>query len=141
MRRYLVVAHQTLGSPELLEAMRQQLDQGPCAFHLVVPEYHGGPGLTWTESQVRAEAARHLEEARVSFTAQGLAVTGEVGDASPVDAVANVLRRHGRKAYAGVIVSTLPHSVSKWLRLDAPARIQRNTGMPVIHVIGHPVDA
>jgi hypothetical protein len=141
MRRYLVVAHQTLGSPELLEAMRQQLDQGPCAFHLVVPEYHGGSGLTWTEGQVRAEAARHLEEARLRFTVEGLAVTGEVGDASPVEAVATVLRRDGRTAYDGVIVSTLPHSVSKWLRLDAPARIQRNTGLKVIHIVGHPVTA
>jgi hypothetical protein len=140
VRRYLVVAHQTLGSPELLEALRQQLDQGPCAFHLVVPEYHGS-GLTWTEGQVRAEAARRLEEARLRFTAQGLAVTGEIGDASPVEAVANVLRRDGRNAYDGVIVSTLPHSISKWLRLDAPARIQRNSGLTVVHVVGHPVDA
>jgi hypothetical protein len=141
MRRYLVVAHQTLGSPELLDAMRQQLDQGPCTFHIVVPEYHGGSGLTWTESQVRAAAARHLEEARLRFTTQGLAVTGEVGDASPVEAVSNVLRRDGRNAYVGVIVSTLPHNLSKWLRLDAPARIQRTTGMPVTHVIGQPVNA
>jgi hypothetical protein len=141
MRRYLVVAHQTLGSPELLEAMRQQLDDGPCAFHLVVPEYHGGAGLTWTEGQVKAEAARRLEDARLQFTAEGLAVTGEVGSASPVDAVAEVLRRHGRTTYEGVIVSTLPHSVSKWLRLDAPARIQRTTGLNVIHVIAHPVEA
>lgn len=140
MRHYLVLAHQTLGSPELLDAMRQQLDQGPCTFHLVVPEYHGS-GLTWTEGQVRAEAARRLEEARLRFTAQGLAVTGEVGDSSPVEAVAVVLRRDGRDTYSGAIVSTLPHSVSKWLRLDAPARIERNTGIPVIHVVGRPVDA
>ena len=74
-------------------------------------------------------------------TAQGLAVTGEVGDASPVEAVAAVKRRDGPRAYAGVIVSTLPHSVSKWLRLDARTRIQRNAGGPVIHVIGHAVNA
>src|SRR5262245_41812653 len=141
MRRYLVVAHQTLGSTELLEAMRQQLDQGPCVFHLVVPEYHGGSGLTWTEGQVRADAARHLEEARARFTAHGLPVTGEVGGASPVDAVTDVLRRHGRETYDGIIVSTLPQSVSKWLRLDAPTRIQRTTGLDVIHVVAHPVEA
>ena len=77
MRRYLVVAHQTLRSPELLDAMQQQLDQGPCVSHLVVPEYHGGSGLTWTEGQVRAEAARRLEEARVYFTEKGLAALRE----------------------------------------------------------------
>ena len=63
MRRYLVVAHQTLGSPELLEAMRDRLAEGSCTFHLLVPEYHGGPGLTWTEGTVRAEGdGLHIAE-------------------------------------------------------------------------------
>ena len=62
MRRYLVVAHQTLGSPELLEALQDQLAEGPCTFHLVVPEYHGG-GLTWSEGEVRRQAELRLEDA------------------------------------------------------------------------------
>jgi hypothetical protein len=137
MRRYLVVAHQTLGSAELLLAMRAHLDEGACRFHLVVPELHrGGSGLTWTEGRVRAEASRRLEEARLRFVGEGLAVTGEVGDANPVDAVAEVLRRDGQDGYDGVIVSTLPLGVSKWLKLDAPTRIQRATGLPVEHVVG-----
>ena len=93
MRHYLVVAHQTLGAPELMTAMRDRLAEGACTFHLVVPEYHGGAGLTWTEGQVRAEAKRRLEEARLHFVAEGLPVTGEVGDASPVDAVTDVRSR------------------------------------------------
>lgn len=141
MRRYLVVAHQTLGSPELLDAMRDRLAEGPCTFHLVVPELHGGSGATWTEGQVRREATEHLEEARLRFTSEGLPVTGQVGDASPVEAVTEVLREHGSDAFEAVIVSTLPHSVSKWLKLDAPSRIHRSTGLPVIHVVGHPVNA
>ena len=76
MRRYLVVAHQTLGSPELLEAMRDRLAEGPCTFHLLVPEYHGGSGLTWTEGKVRAEAIQHLEEGRLRFIAEGLSRHG-----------------------------------------------------------------
>jgi hypothetical protein len=137
MRRYLVVAHQTLGSAQLLEAMRSRLAEGACRFHLLVPELHrGGGGLTWTEGKVRAEAKRRLEEARLRFVAEGLAVTGEVGDANPVDAVGEVLRRDGKDAFDAVIVSTLPLGVSKWLKLDAPTRIQRATGLPVEHVIG-----
>ena len=140
MRRYLVVAHQTLGSPELAEALRDRLAEGPCAFHLVVPEYHGG-GLTWAEGEVEAEADRRLEEARLRFTAEGLPVTGEVGDVSPVRAVDDVIRREGDDAFAGIIVSTLPHGVSKWLGLDAPQRIERHTGLDVQHVVGHAVPA
>jgi hypothetical protein len=139
MRRYLVVAHQTLGSTELLDALRARLAEGACQFYVVVPELHrGGGGLTWTEGKVRADAKRHLEDARLAFLAEGLAVTGEVGDANPVDAVAEVLRREGRDTFDGVIVSTLPLGVSKWLKLDAPTRIQRATGLPVEHVIGTP---
>jgi hypothetical protein len=141
MRRYLVVAHQTLGSTELLEAMRDRLAEGPCTFHLVVPEYHGGSGLTWTEGKVRAEAERQLEEARLRFTAEGIPVTGEVGDASPVEAVQSVLSREGQGSFDAIIVSTLPHGVSKWLRLDAPSRIQRHSELPVTHVVGQPVEA
>lgn len=141
MRRYLVVAHQTLGTPELLDALRDRLAEGPCTFHLVVPELHYGSGATWAEGQVKRAAAKHLEEARLRFTAEGIPVTGEVGDASPVDAVTNVLREQGSDAFEEVIVSTLPHAVSKWLKLDAPSRIQRNTGLPVTHVVGTPVDA
>jgi hypothetical protein len=135
MRRYLVVAHQTLGSAELLDAMQKRLAEGTCQFHLLVPELHtGGGGLTWTEGRVRAEAKRRLEEARVRFLNEGLAVTGEIGDANPVDAVAEVLRRDGKDAFDGVIVSTLPLGVSKWLKLDTPTRVQRATGLPVEHV-------
>ncbi len=135
MRRYLVVAHQTLGSPELLEALRDQLAEGPCTFHLVVPEYHGG-GLTWSEGEVRRQAELRLEDARLAFTAAGLAVSGEVGDSNPVEAVEHAIRRDGDDAFDGVIVSTLPHGISKWLGRDVPSRLKRRTGLDVRHVIG-----
>ena len=136
MRRYLVVAHQTLGSAELLDALKERLAEGACTFHLIVPELHTG-GATWSEGRVRREASEHLEEARLRFLGEGLAVTGEVGDANPVDAVENAVRDHGGEPYDAVIVSTLPLGASKWLKLDAPTRIHRTTGMPVIHVVGH----
>ena len=141
MRRYLVVAHQTVTSPELLAAMRKCADEGECTFYLVVPEYHGGSGFTYTEGKARAEARRRLEEALAHFEREGLSVTGEVGDANPVDAVTEVLRREGKGSFEAVIVSTLPPKFSKWLRLDAPTRIRRTLGLPVIHVVGHPVPA
>ncbi len=70
------------------------------------------------------------------FLAEGLPVSGEVGDANPVYAVLDVLRREGPTAFTGIIVSTLPHAISHWIHLDAPRRIQRNTTLPVTHVVG-----
>ena len=138
MRRYLVVAHQTLASSELLEAMKAKAEEEDTAFHLLVPIYHGGPGLTWTEGHDRALAQRRLDEAQLRMTAEGLTVAGEVGSDNPVDSVDEVLRRDGPESFAGVIVSTLPRNVSKWLKLDVPSRIRRRTMLPVDHFIGHP---
>ncbi len=141
MPRYLVVAHRTLNSPELLDALTKRAGGGNSTFHLLVPEYHGGLGLTYTDTRARAVARRNLEEAQARFAATGLVTTGEVGEASPVEAAATVLEREGTEAFDAVIVSTLPPGVSKWLGLDAPTLIRRRFAVDVIHVIGHLVDA
>jgi len=141
MRRFLVVAHQTLASRELLAAMKAKAKEEETVFYLVVPIHHGEPGLTWTEGHDRAVAERRLKEAQLRMTADGVTVAGEVGSDSPVDSVDEVLRREGAENFAGIIVSTLPRNVSKWLKLDVPSRIQRKTTLAVDHLIGHPVTA
>ena len=135
MRRVLVVAHQTLDSAQLDDAMRDELARGPCTFHVVVPVRHDSNRGTWTEADVRAVAAERLDTALARFRAEGLPVTGEVGDSSPVTAVGDVLLREGRGAFDLVLVSTLPHGFSRWLKLDAPTRIARSFEVPVRHVV------
>lgn len=139
MPRYLVVAHRTLGSPELRDALEQRSGGGDSTFHLLVPEYHGGLGLTYTDTRARVIATQNLEEALTRFVALGLATTGEVGEASPIEAVATVLERDD--AFDGVIVSTLPPGMSRWLGLDLPTQMRRRFGLDVTHVVGHLVDA
>lgn len=141
MPRYLVVAHRTLGSPELLDALVQRSVGGESTFHLLVPEYHGGLGLTFTETRARAAAHEALEEAQARFAAKGIPTTGEIGEASPVDAVGTVLERDGTDAFDVILVSTLPPGISKWLGIDAPSQIRRHYGVDVVHVIGHLVEA
>ncbi len=139
MPRYLVIAHRTLGSPELLSALQERSGEGDATFHLLVPEYHGGLGLTYTDTRAHAVASTNLEEALTRFAAAGLATTGEVGEASPVEAVATVLERD--RAFDAVIVSTLPPGISRWLGLDLPTQVRRRFGFDVTHVVGHLVDA
>jgi hypothetical protein len=134
MRHCLVVAHQTLDSPRLGEVMLEETSREPCTFHLVVPVTSKGEGLTYTDAQVRASAQERLNQALSSFRMEGFAVDGEVGGPSPVDSVADAILRDGPDHYDLVIVSTLPHAISRWLRIDVPTRIQRATGLPVRHV-------
>ena len=133
MRHVLIVAHQTLRSPQLREAIADRAAAGPVTFHLVVPEYHGD-GFTWDEGHVRVEAEHRLEEARLAYLADGYAVTGEVGDSNPAYAVDNVLRRGDMPSFDEIVVSTLPGRISKWMGMDAPARIRRSTRLPVTHL-------
>src|SRR5207237_676503 len=108
--------------------------------HLLVPADHSGVGASWTEGQARAQAQHRLDATLERLAGEGLTVTGEVGCDSPVYAVDDVLIRDGSGTYAGIIVSTLPHAISKWLKVDVPTRIQRSTNLPVQHVVSQPAD-
>ena len=131
MRRYLVVANRTLGGEHLLDAVRQRMAEGPCTFHIVVPASYPA-STTWSEGQVQAEAQERLDDALARFGELGAAAAGEVGDASPVRAIGDVLLR---EPVDEVILSTLPPGPSRWLRQDVVHRVQRNYDIPVVHIV------
>jgi hypothetical protein len=133
MRRYLIVANQTLDSKELLDWLEQLVAEGPCELHVVVPATPGREQLVWTEGGARAIARRRLTTALTTFRQLPALVGGEVGDANPVLAVHDALRQG--HAPDGIIVVTLPTSLSRWLRHDLPRRIERSTGLPVRAIV------
>ncbi|HET6777245.1 MAG TPA: hypothetical protein VFH81_05680, partial [Actinomycetota bacterium] len=91
MRRYLVVANQTLTGPHLMAKVRE-LDRGePCAFHVLVPATVP-KDHPWTEGEVQGMARRRLDEGLALFRDAGVEATGQVGDTDPVLAVEDVLR-------------------------------------------------
>ena len=75
-------------------ALRDRLAFGPARFYLVVPERHAN-SLVWTDHRARAEARRHLHEARARFFSEGVMVDGEVGDTNPVYTATAVLGPRG----------------------------------------------
>lgn len=132
MRRYLVVANQTLGGGDLLTLLRE-LAESPSTFHVLVPATPPVDHL-WTEAEATAIAHRRLDTALERFRTLGIEVTGEVGDALPMQAIDDVL---ARESFDGIVISTLPPRLSRWLRLDLVHRVQTTFGLPVRHVISH----
>jgi cell pole-organizing protein PopZ len=132
MRRYLVVANQTLTGAHLIAKVRELDRRGPCAFHVVVPatvpQDH-----PWTEGEVQGTARHRLEEGLALFRDAGVEATGQVGDADPVLAVEDVLRE---QAFDEIVISTLHPRISRWLKLDLPRRVEGLFGLPVVHVEG-----
>ncbi|HEV7865720.1 MAG TPA: hypothetical protein VGR20_23700 [Acidimicrobiia bacterium] len=136
MRRYLVVANQTLKQPELTEKIRTCIDAGPCDFFLLVPATRAHEPVRWTLADANAVARRRLDNALVRFRALGADVIGEVGDPSPLVAIGALLRR---RSFDALILSTLPVGPSQWLRSDVPSRIERLFNIPV-ELVTPPLD-
>jgi GABA permease len=138
MRRYLVVANQTLGGEHLMAKVRACMAAGPCEFHILVPATPPPDKLLASEGEARALAQRRLEEALRRFAELGATATGEVGDHRPLEAMADVVRH---RDFDEIILSTLPPGPSKWLKADLPNRAARAFTIPVTHVVAAPEPA
>jgi GABA permease len=136
VRRYLLVANQTLGGEHLVRHVRRLLAQGPCSFHVLVPATPPRDMAMWTEGEAHAVAGERLRAALERLRALGAEADGEVGDARPIEAINDVLLRG--EAFDGIILSTLPPGLSRWLRLDLPHRVEAQFGLPVAHLVGRP---
>jgi hypothetical protein len=131
--RYLVVANQTLAGGHLLSTLRQLGASERCRFHVVVPATPPSDHV-WTEGEAIDVAQRRLDAALDRFRELDADVGGEVGDARPLQAIADVLERG--EIFDGIVLSTLPPKLSRWLKLDLPHRVESTFGLPLIHVVG-----
>lgn len=131
--RILVVAHRTAATPALLTAVWERASEGPAVFTLLVPNaVRGLHRAVDAEDADTAEAQLVLDLALPLLSeAVGGEVDGMIGDANPIDAVADALNLRG---FDELIVSTLPTRVSRWLHMDLPSKL-RGMGLPVRMVI------
>lgn len=133
MARILVVANRTLGGEALLALLRERAESGGGSLHVLVPASPDPASWRSHDEDTDHEAAQaRLAAAQEQFAALGFDVTGEVGGASPVEAVGDALR--SGEPYDEIVVSTLPAGPSKWLRMDVVSRIERAYGVAVTHV-------
>jgi hypothetical protein len=115
----LVVANRTALSIGLEAVLRARVESGPASFTLLVPL-----GRTRDSEQTARNMAARLCEA-------GFEVQGRAGDTDPLLAVLEVW---SPAEFDEIIVSTLPASTSRWMRVDLMRRIERQTGALVRHV-------
>ncbi|MCI0583000.1 MAG: hypothetical protein L0227_08930 [Chloroflexi bacterium] len=128
MRSFLVVGNQTLDSRELEQAIAERIAAGPATFHVVVPATPVDHGFSWDENEARSLAEGRLATALERLRGMGIEATGEVGHRDPVAATEDALR--GREV-DGVILSTLPPGISRWLGQDVPSRLKGAVAVPV----------
>jgi hypothetical protein len=145
MRRYLIVANQTLGGEQLTTKIAECMQAGPCRFYLVAPVtqteasdrwaglgFDGGV-LPGAYRIARALAEGRLKQELARLREAGAEADGEVVDPHAVEAIRKIA---SREEVDEVIVSTLPRRLSRWMAMDLPHRIHRATKLPVTHISG-----
>ncbi len=132
MGRYLVVANQTLGGHQLVQAVRERILRERSEFWVLVPETRSaGVGVrAGTDAASLAQQRLDMELQRLHEA--GAEADGEVGDPDPYTAVSHTLKD---RQFDEILLSTLPHARSRWLRQDLPAKLKK-FGLPVTHVAG-----
>lgn len=134
MRRYLVVAHRTLGGAHLFEHLHELRAEDPyCGFHFVVPMHHP-KDHAFTDHECRVAAQAKLDEILENMATLGIGATGEVGDVNPVYAVDAAFRHEDINTFTGIVLSTLPQAISSWW--DVPHRVHRQfPSLPLTHIV------
>lgn len=137
--RYLLLANQTLAGQRLREKLREV--SGPdTTVHLVVPAtpvnvMQDDDPQVLDESQSmregRKKAQHRLREGLGMLSEEGISATGEIGHPDPIEAIEDALAGGD---YDEIIISTLPATVSRWLKMDLPSRAGRKFDLPVTHV-------
>src|SRR5262249_32434692 len=129
----LVVAQKTAATLALMEAIRQRAERGPARFHLLVPNPARHAEITDAERQHHHTEGGHILALALPLIDQAAGTHAE-GSVSirhdPMDAIEEAL---DGADFREIIVSTLPHSVSRWLHADLPRRVAR-LGLPVTTV-------
>jgi hypothetical protein len=126
VKRTLVVANQTVASPELLDVLRRKAQEEPRRFIVICPQADtNGDGGGDDTAERLAHTLKALEDA-------GLEAIGQVVHPDPYTAIQNALQFY---APDDIVISTFPETRSGWLRADLIGRVQTSTGKPVEHVV------
>ncbi len=152
MRRYLVVANQTLQGADLRKELRKRIEAGPSSFYVLVPNTsaanhrvvpaaggiipmpsmvtdYGGPA---TDEEATVQARQRLNQMLADLVALGVPVEGDLGSSHPLKAMEKVFTD---RQFDEIIVATLPRRVSRWLRADLPHQAERRFRLPVTTII------
>jgi hypothetical protein len=132
-RRILVIANETVRG-EALRATIGERAAGHRADVLVVVPALNKRLKHWTsdEDEARAAAEERMRASLAELGRSGLAARGEVGDADPLQALEDGVRKFGPDE---IIISTHPEGRSHWLESGVVTRARERFVVPITHVV------
>ena len=122
----LVIANETVVGDPLLDKIRERAAKGPASFLIICPQSDPTQGE-------HPEAERRLRRALARLRSEGIDVHGQVAHPDPFTAAVHAVRDERTDE---IIVSTFPDAAgSSWSRGDLVGKLQRETKLPVEHVV------
>ena len=133
--RLLVITNETAEGDALHDAIRE-LGSGPGDEVMVVAPALNSRIRHWMsdEDDARAAAAERLERSLERLRDAGVNVSGHVGDADPLQAIADALAIVPADE---LLIATHPQERSHWLERDLVTRACVSFDLPVAHLIVH----
>jgi GABA permease len=130
----LVIANETVESPILREAIRASAESGADAEVVIVAPALNSRARHWVsdEDDARRRAKLRLERSLASLAAFGIEARGWIGDADPLQAIADAL--HFVSA-GQIVIATHPEGRSNWLARRLVPRARRQFTIPILHVV------
>ena len=124
-KNVLVIANETVVGEPLLAKIRERAAAGPASFLIMSPQSDPTAGE-------HPEAERRLKRALAQLRGEGIDVHGQVAHPDPFSAAMEAV--HDERVDE-IIVSTFEPLSSGWLRGHVVERLEKETGLPVEHVI------
>ena len=121
----LVIANETVLGEPLLTKIRERAAASPASFLIMSPQSDPTAGE-------HPEADRRLKRALAQLRGEGIDVHGQVAHPDPFSAAMEAV--HDERVDE-IVVSTFEPLKSGWLRGHVVERLQKETGLPVEHVI------
>ncbi len=131
--RLLLVANRTCPCPALPAQVLERVGDRSGEVLVLAPALNSRLRHWMSDSDSAARAAQRRMSATIDeLRRHGLTVRGEVGDADPLIAIADVLASF---AASEIMISTWPAGASNWLEKDLPRRAAERFNVPTKHVI------
>jgi hypothetical protein len=124
-KNVLVIANETVVGEPLLAKIRERATAGPASFLIMSPQSD-------PTAAEHPEAERRLKRALAQLRGEGIDAHGQVAHPDPFSAAMEAV--HDERVDE-IIVSTFEPLSSGWLRGHVVERLQKETGLPVEHVV------
>lgn len=132
-RRVLVVANETVGGEELMQAIGDLAIAGRAEFFVVCPALNSRL-KTWTsdEDGARVAAQKRLDATVARLSSLGVESRGTIGDVDPLVAIEDAVRTFHPDE---IVLSTHPPGRSHWLERGVVQAVRDRYDIRVTHVV------